>query len=114
MNLTTRWIAKLVAVVSSLLVVAIPLVAEPPADISYQGQLLATDGNPLEGPVNLQIRIYESFAPSPGEVALFVEDHPKPSSPRVSSTSPSAGAAALLGRWDRRPSREQIVTWRFT
>lgn len=75
MRWKARELARLIVVVSSLLVITIPLSAEPPADISYQGQLLDADGNPLGGPVDLQIRIYESFSPSPGEVALFVEDH---------------------------------------
>lgn len=68
-------IERSILAIAGLLVVALAAGAEPPADISYQGQLLDADGNPLGGPVNLQIRIYESFAPSPGEVALFVEDH---------------------------------------
>jgi hypothetical protein len=47
--------------------------AEPPPDVTYQGQLLDAARDPVAGPVNMQIRIYE--APDGAAPALYVEDH---------------------------------------
>jgi len=54
---------------------SLPAAAEPPPDMSYQGQLLDAQGVPKTGTVNIQIRIYEMMAPVAGETALFTEDH---------------------------------------
>ncbi len=49
--------------------------ADPPPDVTYQGQLLDPSGNPRTGPVNLHVRVYGQPVPASGEVALFAEDH---------------------------------------
>ena len=54
---------------------SLPAAAEPPPDMSYQGQLLDAQGVPKTGTVNIQIRIYEMMAPVAGESPLFTEDH---------------------------------------
>jgi hypothetical protein len=43
--------------------------------ISYQGQLLDTEGVLLEGQVAVQMRIYEAEVPFGGETALYIENH---------------------------------------
>ena len=58
-----------------LALVSLPAAAEPPPDMSYQGQLLDAQGVPKTGTVNIQIRIYEMMAPVAGESPLFAEDH---------------------------------------
>ncbi len=70
-----RW--AFVALLGSLLGAFLPqsVWGDSPLDTSFQGSLSDTSGQPLAGPVNLQIRVYDSLAPVGGEFALFIEDH---------------------------------------
>lgn len=56
-------------------VVAMVASADPPPDVTYQGQLLDPSGVPRLGPVNLQVRVYAGPVPATGETALYTEDH---------------------------------------
>ena len=65
-----------------LLLLAMALLLSPTAAmaqasqaISYQGQLLDTDGVLLEGQVAVQVRVYEAEVPFVGETALYIENH---------------------------------------
>jgi hypothetical protein len=49
--------------------------AAPPPDVAYQGRILDHHGSPLDGLVNIQIRIYEALQGFEGEEPLFIEDH---------------------------------------
>ena len=62
-------------VVAMLLMQAGLVQAAVPLDTSYQGLLLDSVGIPLDGPVSIQVRVYELMEPSSGEQALYVEDH---------------------------------------
>ena len=46
-----------------------------PYDFSYQGTLADAAGDPLAGPVDIDIALYSQVAPSSGEVALYSEEH---------------------------------------
>lgn len=52
---------------------SLPLRAEPPALIQYQGIVLSPDGSPRSGPIDVELRIFD--APTEGSL-LFTETHP--------------------------------------
>lgn len=58
-----------------LLAVSWDAFADPPPDVTYQGQLLDPSGTPRIGPVNLHVRVYAQPVPANGETALYAEDH---------------------------------------
>jgi hypothetical protein len=53
------------------LLCALPVQAQMPETIAYQGYLTDTDGAPLDGSVNLNVRLYDASA---GGTALWTED----------------------------------------
>ena len=62
-----------------LLVALLALLPAPvwavPYDFSYQGKLADALGDPLPGPVDIRIGLYAQLVASPGEAALYSEDH---------------------------------------
>ncbi|MFP6640301.1 MAG: hypothetical protein VCC04_08660 [Myxococcota bacterium] len=46
-----------------------------PHDVAYQGTLADSDGDALEGPVDIGIALFEQMAAFSGEVPLYSEDH---------------------------------------
>jgi hypothetical protein len=61
------WLAIL-----ALTLLAVPARAQVPQDMTFTGRLVDDGGNPLAGPVNLELRI---FAAETGGTALYTEQH---------------------------------------
>jgi hypothetical protein len=62
---------------AGLLIGAAPLAASPaiaavPSDVSYQGRLYDSDGNPLPGPVDIEVGVWDALA---GGTRLYAEIH---------------------------------------
>ena len=59
-----------------LALLAFPISASAvPYDFSYQGTLADNLGDPLEGPVDIDIALYTQLVASSGETALYSEEH---------------------------------------
>jgi hypothetical protein len=61
---------------SCLVLLAVPALAIPPLEVSYQGYLIKPNGRPVNGTQDeLELRIYQAPEPTGGEVPLYVERH---------------------------------------
>jgi hypothetical protein len=63
----SRWLAIL-----ALTLLAAPAFAQVPQDMTYTGRLVDNVGDPLAGPVNLELRIFDAAT---GPTQLYSEEH---------------------------------------
>ena len=68
----SRFLASVTAVVLSLVAAPVASFAEPPNDVTLQGQLLDATGVPLSGPVTVEIGIWDAPV---GGAELYRETH---------------------------------------
>ena len=68
----TSFVVGLCLALTVIIVGATPVSAEVPHDVTYTGKLIDGSGGPVAGPVNLELRIFDSDA---GGNQLYSEEH---------------------------------------